>query len=117
MTWRATYGNHYGDNDEDEERLVNDAYRALGRAGGLIAQDGGELSLEKMREDGVAWVTGRSGWMSTVAQNTDVIAGEVVTPFRDQIERGVPYSSTTRCIEFCLDHPCDRQTNITFERA
>ncbi len=105
LYWRATYGNHYGESNEDEERLVSDAYRALGRGGGVSATDGGEMSIEKMREKGVAWVTGRAGWMSTVAQNTDVIAGEIVTPFRDQIERGVPYSSTTRRIEFYLDHP------------
>ncbi len=103
--WRATYGNHYGESNEDEERLVDSAYRALGQMGWYTALDGDSLSLDKVREDGMVWLTGRPNFPTIMAQNSDLVAGEVFWPMRDQVEHKVPYSTTTRRIEFYLDHP------------
>jgi hypothetical protein len=58
-----------------------------------------------MRKTGKAWLSGRPTWHATVAQNADMIPGEVHTTFRDQIEQKVPWATTTRRIEFYLDHP------------
>jgi steroid C-25 hydroxylase alpha subunit len=103
--WRSTFGNRYGEATEDEERLVNDTYRALGEVGWFTSLDGDELNLENLRKNGKAWLSGRPTWHATVAQNADMVPGEVFWTFRDQLEKKVPYSTTTRRIEFYLDHP------------
>ncbi len=103
--WRATYGNQYGDSNEDEERLVDDAFKALGQMGWYTSVDGDAPSLDNMRKHGMAWLSGRPSFPTVMAQNADIVPGEVFWPLQDQIEHKVPYSTTTRRIEFYLDHP------------
>jgi DMSO reductase family type II enzyme molybdopterin subunit len=105
LYWRATYGGRYGESNEDEERLMDDTYRSLGQMGWYQGLEGEEMGLETFRRHGKAWLCGRPTWHATVAQNADMVPGEVHTAFRDQIEQKVPYSTTTRRIEFYLDHP------------
>jgi steroid C-25 hydroxylase alpha subunit len=103
--WRSTFGNRYGETNEEEEQLVNDTYHALGQVGWFSSLDGDELDLKNLRKNGKAWLTGRPTWHATVAQNADMVQGDVFWCFRDQFEKKVPYSTTTRRIEFYLDHP------------
>ena len=103
--WRATYGNHYGVSEEDEERLVDDTYRAMSDVGWMRSLEDREVTLEDMRKHGKAWLSGRPTWHAIVAQNADMIPGTVHTSFVDQITQKVPYATTTRRIEFYLDHP------------
>ncbi len=105
MYWRTTFGNRYLETDEDEEKLVDETYHALGEVGWFASLDGEELNLENLRKNGKAWLTGRPTWHATVAQNADMIQGDVFWTFRDQLEKKVPYSTTTRRMEFYLDHP------------
>jgi DMSO reductase family type II enzyme molybdopterin subunit len=105
ICWRATYGDKYTESGKDEERLVNDAYHALGEVGWFTSLDGEELDLANLRKNGGAWLSGRPTFPAMVAQNADMVAGEVFWPFRDQLEQKVPYATTTRRIEFYLDHP------------
>jgi DMSO reductase family type II enzyme molybdopterin subunit len=105
LYWRATFGDRYGETNEDEERLVSDTYRALGQMGWFESLDGEELNLDNLRKNGKAWLSGRPGWHATVVQNADIVPGEAFWPFRDQIEQKVPYATTTRRIELYLDHP------------
>ncbi|MBI4898448.1 MAG: molybdopterin-dependent oxidoreductase [Actinobacteria bacterium] len=106
MYWRATAGGRYGDTNEDEERMVDDALRSLSKMGWMEGTDGsGTISLDKLREDGIAWATGRPPWQSSVALNSDQIAGEVLYPFRDQIEQKIPFKTTTRRMQLLADHP------------
>lgn len=105
LYWRATYGNRYGETEEDEERLMDDTYRALGQMGWYTSLDGEEVGLKNLRKHGKLWLSGRPTWHATVAQNAGMIPGEVHTAFRDQVEQKVPYPTTTRRIEFYLDHP------------
>jgi DMSO reductase family type II enzyme molybdopterin subunit len=105
IMWRATYGNKYGDSNADEERLVDDAYRALGEVGWFTSLDGEKLDLANLRKNGGSWLSGRPTFPAMVAQNADMVAGEVFWCFRDQVEQKVPYVTTTRRIEFYLDHP------------
>lgn len=106
LYWRATIGGRYGDTDQDEERLVDDALQALSKMGWIEAvEDGGVVGLETLRRDGLAWSAGRPPWQASVALNSDQIPGEVLYPFRDQIEQKIPYKTTTRRIQFLADHP------------
>lgn len=105
LYWRATYGGHYGDSDADEERMLDDTYRAMGRMGWYTSVDGEEMSLENMRRNGMAYLSGRPNALPIIAQNADLVPGQVHYPFRDQVEQKVPYPSTTRRIELYLDHP------------
>ena len=105
LYWRATFGNRYGETNEDEERLVSDTYRALGEMGWFESLDGEALNLDNLRKNGKAWLSGRPTWHATVVQNADIVPGEIFWPFRDQIEQKVPYPTTTRRIEMYLDHP------------
>ncbi len=106
MRWRATMGDHYGETDEDEERLVNDAYGALGKLGWLkTIAESPDVTLEDLRRDGMAHATGRPPWHASVAVNSDMIPGEVLYPFRDQIEMKIPWKTTTRRMQFMIDHP------------
>lgn len=105
LYWRGTYGLRYEDSEVDEERLLDDTYRALGQMGWYSSLDGDEVSLENVRKTGKAWLSGRPTWHASVVQNSDMFPGEVHVPFRDQIEQKVPYATTTRRIEFYLDHP------------
>jgi steroid C-25 hydroxylase alpha subunit len=105
LYWRGTFGGRYGETNEEEEKLISDTYHALGQMGWFESLDGGELDLENLRKNGKAWLSGRPSWHATVVQNADMVPGEVFWPFRDQIEQKVPYATTTRRIEFYLDHP------------
>jgi len=105
LLWRTTLGGRYQDTNEDEERLVDEVYHALGQVGWLSSLDGDELNLENLRKNGKAWLTGRPTFHALVAQNADLVPGEVFWCFRDQFEKKVPYSTTTRRIELYLDHP------------
>ncbi len=105
LYWRATYGNRYGEGDQDEERLVNDCLHALGEMGWLTSLDGEELDLENVRKNGKAWLSGRPPWHGMVCQGSDMIPGQVHAPLRDHVERKVPYATTTRRIELYIDHP------------
>ncbi len=105
LYWRATYGNRYGESNEDEERLVDDCLHALGEMGWLTSLDGEELNLENVRKNGKAWLSGRPPWHGMVCQSSDMIPGHVHTPLRDHVERKVPYATTTRRIELYIDHP------------
>ncbi len=105
LYWRGTYGRRYGESEADEERLLDDTYRALGQMGWYTSLDGGEVSLENVRKTGKAWLSGRPTWHASVVQNSDMFPGEVHVPFRDQVEQKVPYATTTRRIELYLDHP------------
>lgn len=103
--WRATYGAHYGESNEDEERLVDQAYRALGSMGWYSSLDGDEVSLENVRRNGMVWLSGRPDFPTVMTQSADLVPGEVFWPLRDQVERKIPYPTTTRRIELYLDHP------------
>jgi steroid C-25 hydroxylase alpha subunit len=103
--WRATFGNRYGETDQDEERMVNDCLLALGRMQWLTTLDGEPLNLENLRQNGKAWLSGRPPWHGIVCQSADMVPGEVHTPMRDQVELKVPYATTTRRIQFYIDHP------------
>lgn len=105
IVWRATLGNHYSESEHDEEQLVNDTYHAGSQHGWWVSIDGEEVGIENLRKNGKMWLAGRPTWHATVAQNADMIPGEIHTAFRDQIEQKVPYATTTRRIEFYLDHP------------
>ncbi len=105
LYWRATFGNRYGESNEDEERLVDDTYRALGQMGWFTSMDGEQLSLANLRKNGQVWLSGRPTWHASVVQNADMVPGQIHAPFRDQVERKVPYSTTTRRIQFYVDHP------------
>ena len=105
LYWRATYGGRYGETEADEERMVDDCFKALGRMGWLSSIDGEDLSLETIRNTGKAWLSGRPPWLGIACQSADMVPGEVHVPMRDQIERKVPYSTTTRRIQFYIDHP------------
>jgi steroid C-25 hydroxylase alpha subunit len=105
LYWRGTYGGRYGETEEDEERMVDDCFKALGRMGWLTSLDGEELSLENVRNTGKAWLSGRPPWLGIVCQSSDMVPGEVHVPLRDQVERKVPYPTTTRRIQFYVDHP------------
>ncbi|MBK5230331.1 MAG: molybdopterin-dependent oxidoreductase, partial [Thermoleophilia bacterium] len=106
MYWRATIAGRYGDSDADEERMVDDAFKSLSKMGWMETLDGGsDVSLESMRRDGMAWATGRPPWQGSAALNSDQVPGEVLYPFRDQIEQKIPYKTTTRRIQFLADHP------------
>jgi DMSO reductase family type II enzyme molybdopterin subunit len=103
--WRATYGGRYGDSNEDEERLVDDVYRALSDLGWVTSVDGEAVGLENLRGQGKAWLSGRPSFNAMVAQGSDLVPGEIHCAFRDQLEQKVPYSTTTRRIQFYVDHP------------
>ncbi|MFZ0245653.1 molybdopterin-dependent oxidoreductase [Candidatus Binatus sp.] len=105
LYWRATFGGRYGQTNEDEEMLVNDTYNALGKMGWFESLDGEELTLDNLRKNGKAWLSGRPAWHATVVQNADIVPGQIFWPFRDQIEQKVPYATTTRRMELYLDHP------------
>ncbi len=106
MYWRATLGGKYGATDEDEERMVNNAYRSLSQMGWLESLDGvNDVGLEELRSDGMAWATGRPNWQASAGLNADLIPGEVMYPFRDQVEQKIPYKTTTRRIQLLADHP------------
>jgi DMSO reductase family type II enzyme molybdopterin subunit len=105
LYWRATYGGRYGDNNADEERMVDDCLEALGEMGWLSSLDGEDLSLENLRKNGKAWLSGRPPWHGIVCQSSDMVPGQVHVPMRDQVERKVPYATTTRRIAFYVDHP------------
>jgi DMSO reductase family type II enzyme molybdopterin subunit len=106
MYWRATVGGRYSESNEDEERLVDDAITSLSQMGWIEAAEGdGVVGLDTLREQGIAWAAGRPPWQASAALNADVIPGEVLYPFRDQIEQKVPYKTTTRRIQFLADHP------------
>ncbi len=105
LYWRATYGDRYGESNEDEERLVDDCLKALGGMGWLSSLDDEELSLENMRKNGKAWLAGRPPWHGIVCQSSDMVPGEVHVPMRDQVERKIPYATTTRRMELYIDHP------------
>ena len=106
LTWRATGGDNYLDTNEDEERYVDDVYKTMSKLGWATALDGlSEVGLDQLRKDGKAWLTGRPAWHAMVVQNADMIPGEVHTPFKDQVNLKIPYATTTRRIEFYIDHP------------
>jgi anaerobic selenocysteine-containing dehydrogenase len=105
LYWRATYGDRYGESNEDEERLVDDCLKALGRMGWLYSLDDEVLSLANLRKNGKAWLAGRPPWHGMVCQSSDMVPGEVHVPMRDQVERKIPYATTTRRIELYIDHP------------
>ncbi len=105
LYWRATFGGRYKETNADEEQLVSDTYNALGKMGWFQSLDNEGLDLDNLRKNGKAWLSGRPSWHATVVQNADIVPGEIFWPFRDQIEQKVPYATTTRRIEFYLDHP------------
>jgi DMSO reductase family type II enzyme molybdopterin subunit len=106
ITWRATVGGRYGTTDEDEERLVDDAYKSLSKMGWVESLEGeNDVGLDVFRRDGMAWATGRPPWQGSAGLNSDLIAGEVLYPFRDQTEQKIPYKTTTRRAQFLADHP------------
>jgi DMSO reductase family type II enzyme molybdopterin subunit len=105
LYWRATFGDRYGESDADEERMVDDCFRALGQMGWLTNIDGSDLTLENLRRTGKAWLSGRPPWHGIVCQSSDMVPGQVHVPFRDQVEMKVPYATTTRRIQFYIDHP------------
>jgi len=105
LGWRATFGNRYDDSNQDEERLLDDTYRAMGQMGWFTSVDGEELNLANLRKNGMAWLSGRPTWHASVVQNADMVPGHIHAPFRDQVEQKVPYSTTTRRIQFYIDHP------------
>ena len=105
LTWRSTYGGRYGNSNADEERLVDDTYRALGQMGWFTSVDGEDLNLANLRKNGLAWLAGRPSWHASVVQNADMVPGHIHAPFRDQVEQKVPYSTTTRRMQFYIDHP------------
>jgi len=105
--WRATMGGKYGTSDLEEEVLFDDGMKALSSLGWMETLDGSgdEVSLESMRRDGMAWLAGRSVWMCSEGLNSDIVPGEVLYPYRDQVEQKIPYRNTTRRIQFLVDHP------------
>ncbi len=105
LYWRATYGGRYGETNADEERMVDDCLHALGELGWLSTLDGENLSLKNLRQNGKAWLSGRPPWHGIVSQSSDMVPGHVHVPMRDQVEKKVPYSTTTRRIELYIDHP------------
>jgi DMSO reductase family type II enzyme molybdopterin subunit len=106
MEWRATMGGHYGMGDEEEERLLNDAYRALGELGWLqTLEENPDVTLDDLRRDGMAHSTGRPPWHASVAVNSDMVPNEILYPFRDQVEQKIPWKTTTRRLQFLIDHP------------
>ncbi|MGO9443098.1 MAG: molybdopterin-dependent oxidoreductase [Terriglobales bacterium] len=105
LGWRATFGDRYGDSNQDEERLLDDTYRAMGKMGWFTSVDGEDLNLANLRKNGMAWLSGRPTWHASVVQNADMVPGQIHAPFRDQVEHKVPYSTTTRRIQFYIDHP------------
>ncbi|MBI5309415.1 MAG: molybdopterin-dependent oxidoreductase [Actinobacteria bacterium] len=106
MEWRATMGGKYAATNEDEERMVNDAWGALSKLGWLESlEHDPDVTLDQMRKDGMAWATGRPPWHSIAAINSDMAPGEVLYPFRDQIEQKIPWKTTTRRMQMMIDHP------------
>ncbi|HSR56854.1 MAG TPA: molybdopterin-dependent oxidoreductase [Candidatus Binataceae bacterium] len=105
LYWRATYGGRYGETNDDEERLVDDCFKALGQMGWLSSINDEELSLENIRRTGKAWLSGRPPWHGIVCQSSDMVPQQVHVPMRDQVERKVPYATTTRRIQLYVDHP------------
>ncbi|MFA7269281.1 MAG: molybdopterin-dependent oxidoreductase [Sterolibacterium sp.] len=105
--WRATMGGKYGTTDAEEERLFDDGMKALSSVGWMenLDRTGEEITLETMRRDGMSWMSGRSAWHMAAALNSDLTPGEVLYPYRDQVEQKIPYKSTTRRIQFLVDHP------------
>ena len=105
--YRATLGGKYGPGDLEEEALADESWKALSSLGWLACNDGSgdEVNLESMRRDGMAWLSGRSAWVMTAALNSDIVPGEVLYPWRDQVEQKIPYKTTTRRIQFLVDHP------------
>ncbi|MBI4897122.1 MAG: molybdopterin-dependent oxidoreductase [Actinobacteria bacterium] len=104
--WRATMGGKYQATNEDEERMVNDAWGALSKLGWLESlEHDPDVTLDQMRKDGMAWATGRPPWHSIAAINSDMAPGEVLYPFRDQIEQKIPWKTTTRRMQILIDHP------------
>ena len=86
--------------------MVDDALHSLSKMGWIESTDGdGTVGLDTLREDGIAWATGRPPWQSSAALNSDQIAGEVLYPFRDQVEQKIPYKTTTRRMQLLADHP------------
>ncbi len=86
LLWRATFGNRYDDSNQDEERLLDDTYRALGQMGWFTSVDGDELNLANLRKNGFAWLSGRPTWHASVVQNADMVPGHIHAPIRDQQE-------------------------------
>ena len=105
LYWRATYGGRYGETNDDEERLVDDCFKALGQMGWLASINDQELSLENIRRTGKAWLAGRPPWHGIVCQSADMVPQQVHVPMRDQVERKVPYATTSRRIQLYVDHP------------
>ena len=105
LVWRATYGDRYDESNEGEEKLVDDCLKALGEMGWLASINDEELSLDTLRRTGKAWLAGRPPWHGIVCQSSDMIPAQVHVPMRDQVERKIPYATTTRRIQFYIDHP------------
>ena len=81
LYWRATFGGRYGESNEDEERLLNDTYNALGKMGWFESLDGEELTLPNLRKNGKAWLSSRPAWHATVVQPSDIVPGQIFWPF------------------------------------
>ncbi|MFA7268748.1 MAG: molybdopterin-dependent oxidoreductase [Sterolibacterium sp.] len=105
--YRATLGGKYGPSDLEEEMLFDDAMKTLSSLGWIEPLDGPgeEVSLESMRRDGISSPAGRPAWLCTASINSDIVPGEVLYPYRDQVEQKIPYKTTTRRIQFLVDHP------------
>jgi hypothetical protein len=88
LYWRATYGHRYGDSNEDEERMLDGTYRAMGKMGWYTSLDGDEVSFENKAAHGRGSPGSRRGTLRW--QNADMIPGDIHVPFRDQVDQG-PY--------------------------
>jgi DMSO reductase family type II enzyme molybdopterin subunit len=104
--WRADQNGTYPATDEGEEKLVDETYKVmsmLGWAKGLNGEQ--EVGLENLRENGMAWLTGRPAWHAVTVQNSEMIPGDIHVCFTDQVIMKVPYHTTTRRMQFYIDHP------------
>ncbi|MFP5383558.1 MAG: molybdopterin dinucleotide binding domain-containing protein, partial [Gammaproteobacteria bacterium] len=103
--WRADQNGTYPATDADEERLVDDTYKVMSMLGWAKGMDGGEVNLANPREHGMAWLTGRPAWHAITVQNAEMIPGDIHVCFTDQVIMKVPYHTTTRRMQFYIDHP------------
>jgi nitrate reductase alpha subunit len=63
------------------------------------------VDLAYLRKAGKAWLTGRPPWHGNTVQNTETQPGDIHVCFTDQVDMKVPYHTTTRRMQFYIDHP------------
>ena len=63
-----------------------------------------KLDWEEFKEKGYAHWTGEGKSSRSVGHSTDIVPGESIVPLKWHVERKYPYPTTTRRIQFYIDH-------------